>query len=104
MAIFTEINLEEKINDQFTINDSASLTQIEKQDEKSLKLEVENLIREMQEKGADIFGFGEYVRAKKPGYWNARIGSKDRWQSAFKELRVEVEVNSKIRRIGMKAK
>ncbi len=104
VAIFTEINLEEKINDQFTINDSASLTQIEKQDEKSLKLEVENLIREMQEKGADIFGFGEYVRAKKPGYWNARIGSKDRWQSAFKELRVEVEVNSKIRRIGMKAK
>jgi len=104
VAIFTEINLEEKINEQFTINDSASLVQIEEQNKRSLLRETEALIRQMQEKGSDIFGFGEYVRAKKPGYWNARIGSKNKWQRAFKELRVEVEVNSKIRRVGMKAK
>jgi len=104
VAIFTEVNLEEKINDQFTINDSASLVQIEEQNKRSLLRATEAMIRQMQEKGSDIFGFGEYVRAKKPGYWNARIGSKDKWQRVFKELRVEVEVDSKIRRIGMKAK
>ncbi|WP_372631281.1 Ger(x)C family spore germination protein [Cohnella sp.] len=104
VSIFTEVNLEEKINDQITIKDSASLIQIEEQNKKSLQKETKALILEMQEKGADIFGFGEYVRAKKPGYWNARIGSKSKWQRAFKELRIEVEVDSKIRRIGMKAK
>ncbi len=104
LSIFTEINLEEKLNEQFSVIDSTSLVQIEERNRNALRKETENLIREMQEKGIDIFGFGEYVRAKKPAYWNARIGTKEKWQSAFKDIRIEVEVNSKLRRIGMKAK
>ena len=103
VSIFTEINLEEKLNEQFSVVDSVALEQIEERNRKSLRDETENLIREMQAKGTDIFGFGEYIRAKKPAYWNARIGSKEKWQQAFKDVRIEVEVNSKLRRIGMKA-
>lgn len=58
----------------------------------------------MQEKGVDVFGFGEYLRAKNSSYWNGKIITKERWQEAFKNITVEVNVNSRIRRIGMKAK
>ncbi|XID90606.1 Ger(x)C family spore germination protein [Paenibacillaceae bacterium WGS1546] len=104
VSIFTEINLEEKINEQFNVKSSDALRDIETRNEQSLKKEVENLIWELQAKGSDIFGFGEYVRAKKSGYWNARIGTKEKWQLAFRDLDVEVRVESRIRRIGMKAK
>ncbi|MFC4598530.1 Ger(x)C family spore germination protein [Cohnella hongkongensis] len=104
VSVFTEINLEEKMSEGFTVSTSDFLKQIEERNRTSFKQTIEGLIRDMQEKGTDIFGFGEYVRAKKPGYWNAHIRTKSNWQQAFKELQVEVEVNTKIRRIGMKAK
>jgi spore germination protein KC len=62
------------------------------------------LVEEMQQKKTDIFGFGEYVRAKKPSYWNREIKTKERWQQMFQDINVEIKVDSKIRRVGMKAK
>jgi len=104
VSIFTEINLEEKINEQFSVNDSAALEDIEQRNKQALRTTCESLIEEMQQKGSDIFGFGEYARAKKPGYWNKNVGTKSQWQSMFKEARFEIKVDSRIRRIGMKAK
>jgi len=104
VSIFTEINLEEKLTEQFSVNDSAALEEIETINKQSLKKSCEALIQEMQEKGTDIFGFGEFARAKKSGYWNAQVGTNSKWQAVFKEIDIDVEVNSKIRRIGMKAK
>jgi spore germination protein KC len=104
VSIFTEINLEEKINEQFLVSNSRILREIEQVEKESLKKGAESLIKDMQKKGTDIFGFGEYVRAKKSHYWNQHIRSKDKWQEMFKDVEIEVKVNSKIRRIGMKAK
>jgi hypothetical protein len=61
------------------------------------------LIKKTQEKGSDIYGFGEYVRAKEPRYWNQEIRTKERWQEMFQDITVEFKVSTNVRRVGMKA-
>ncbi|MCQ6561124.1 Ger(x)C family spore germination protein [Paenibacillus mendelii] len=100
----TEINLEEKIKGQSLVVSEKIIKSIEEQNKKSLKKTYESLIKKTQQKGSDIFGFGEYLRAKKPRYWDREIGTKQRWQEAYKTIEVEVTVNTRIRRVGMKAK
>jgi spore germination protein KC len=104
VSIFTEINLEEKINEKFDVNNSQIIKEIELANKASTIKIAEGLIEEMKLKKSDIFGFGEYVRAKKPRYWNREIKTKERWQEMFQNINVEIKVNSKIRRVGMKAK
>jgi Ger(x)C family germination protein len=104
VSIFTELNLEEKVNEQFLVSNSRILRSIEQENMKSLEKAAESLIETMQEKDVDIFGFGEYIRAKKPSYWNSQVKTNAGWQKRFKEIDVDVNVNSRIRRIGMKAK
>lgn len=100
----TEINLEEKISERELDVNERILKDIEDQNKKSLKKTYEGLIQQTQRKGSDIFGFGEYLRAKKPRYWDQEIGSKERWQEAYKDAVIEVSVQTRIRRVGMKAK
>lgn len=104
VSIQNELNIEEKISQQFLIDNADILDQIERDDEEAaLKLH-EGLIKQTQEAGADIFGFGEYVRAKEPKYWNEHIKTKEAWQEMYKDVEVEVNVDIKIRRVGMEAK
>jgi spore germination protein KC len=103
LQIHVEGNLREKTDVNFPLNESM-LRDIERDIEKNAKQAIGDFIKKTQEKGADIFGFGEYVRAKKPGYWNREIGNKTRWQDMYKEATFEVAVDYKIRRIGMKAR
>jgi spore germination protein KC len=104
VSVFTEINLEEKINENFSVDHSDILKEIEQKNRESLVKTYEDLIKKTQEKGSDIFGFGEYVRAKEPKYWNTHIKTKDKWQSMYKDVTVDVKVTTRIRRIGMKAR
>lgn len=98
-----EANLEEKMSEHLAINDPSIIQQIErKQSETSVKF-YQNIIKQTQAKGSDIFGFGEQIRAKKPAYWSREIGTKEKWQEMYKETTFDVEVVVKIRRIGMKA-
>lgn len=60
------------------------------------------LISETQRKQSDIFGFGEYVRAKAPAYWNRQIKTLEAWHDMYKEITVEIEPSIRIRRVGMK--
>jgi spore germination protein KC len=64
----------------------------------------EGLIKKTQEAGSDIFGFGELIRAKHPGYWNRSIRTKEVWEEQYKKMAAEVTCEINIRRIGMKAK
>ncbi|MCR2807205.1 Ger(x)C family spore germination protein [Paenibacillus soyae] len=98
-----EANLEEKLSEHLAINDPSVIQQIErKQSETSVKF-YQNIIKQTQAKGSDIFGFGEQIRSKKPAYWSREIGTKEKWQEMYKETTFDVEVVVKIRRIGMKA-
>jgi len=64
----------------------------------------QELIKKTQRDGSDIFGFGEYLRAKQPAYWNSNIRTKEAWQEAYKSLTSEITCDVNIRRTGMKAK
>ncbi len=102
--VFTEISMEEKISEQFSVNSSEILTQIEETNRKALKKACENLIEKTQKAHSDIFGFGEYVRAKMPNYWNKKVITKEAWQEMYADVDIEFNINTRMRRIGMKAK
>ncbi|RIX49276.1 Ger(x)C family spore germination protein [Paenibacillus nanensis] len=98
-----EANLEEKMSEEFEINNPDIIARIERvQSDASVKF-YQNIIKKTQSKGSDIFGFGEHVRAKKPKYWNQYVKTKEAWQEKYKEVTFNIDVIVKIRRIGMKA-
>ncbi len=103
VSIMNELNIEEKVNEQFHIDNAEILKEIERVDERlALKLH-ERLIEKTQEKGSDIFGFGD-IRAQRPRYWNREIKTKERWQEVYKSIPIDIKLDVKIRRIGTKAK
>lgn len=104
VSIFNELNIEEKMNEQFLINNPDVIERIEKEDEKAATKFHESLIEQTQKVGSDIFGFGEYVRAKEPKFWNEHVKTKEKWQEMYKEISVDVTVEIRVRRVGMKAK
>jgi spore germination protein KC len=102
--IDVELNLEGKVSEDIQIDNPAVMQMIEnKQEEASVKF-YSDIIKKSQEKGSDYFGFGEYVRAKKPQYWNKRIKTAEAWSKMYKDCTFEVKVSMKVRRIGMKGK
>lgn len=103
IVISVELNLEGKMSDEVKINNPATLKAIEqKQEEVSVKF-YSDIIKKTQAKGSDIFGFGEYVRAKKPRFWNKHVKNVEGWRAMYKDCQFEVKVLMKVRRIGMKA-
>lgn len=105
VSIMLEINVEEKISDAVMVSGVEALKRVE-QDETKTALKVYNeTIKMTQAKGADIFGFGELIRAKKPSYWNSKIRTKERWQEMYKEKAAfDFHVTVRARRVGMRAK
>ncbi|GAX91946.1 Ger(x)C family spore germination protein [Effusibacillus lacus] len=104
VKVHLEGNLLEKSNERFAVDNPEMIVKIQEEIAKRAKRGFEDLIQKTQEQRADIFGFGEYVRAKQPRYWNEQIQTKSKWQEAYKEIPVDVYVKINIRRIGMKAK
>ncbi|MDQ8733606.1 Ger(x)C family spore germination protein [Paenibacillus sp. LHD-38] len=103
IKISVELNIEGKISEKVKINDPATLRAIEKkQEEISVKF-YSDIIKKTQAKGSDIFGFGEYVRAKKPHFWNTHVKTDEGWRNLYKECNFEIKALMKVRRIGMKA-
>jgi spore germination protein KC len=102
--IHYESEIDEKNNTKTDLSDSAMITAIEKKASKGVVKSVEKFIAMTQEEPTDIFGFGEYIRAKHPSFWNSKIESKENWREWYKDLVVDVKCTSNIRRVGMKAK
>lgn len=92
----------EKTNEKKSINDSKTISKMEQVASEETKDSLNRLIKKMQDEGTDIFGFGEYVRAKQPRYWNETVKTKEAWNSIFKDINVHVEMDTRIRRVGMK--
>lgn len=102
IKIYLEGNLREKLNEKVTLSHEV-IVKAQEQLAKDSKKAYEDLIRRTQEKGADIFGFGEHVRAKEWKYWNQHIRTKENWQEMYKNINVDVQVQIHLRRVGMKA-
>ncbi|UUZ94506.1 Ger(x)C family spore germination protein [Paenibacillus sp. P25] len=103
VKIYLEGNMLEKSNEQVRLSNDV-IKVAEQQLSKNALKGYQDLIKKTQEKGSDIFGFGEYIRAKEWRYWNKEIRTKQKWQEMYKELAVDVKVEIHIRRIGMKAR
>jgi spore germination protein KC len=102
VKIYIDGNLREKSTEQVPLSHEV-ITQIENDLEKDLKEAYQNLISRTQEKGSDIFGFGEYVRAKEWRYWNQQVKTGENWQNIYRDIPIDLTVQIHIRRIGMKA-
>lgn len=63
---------------------------------------VNKLIRDTQLKHSDILGIGEFVRAHQPAYWKQHVHDKPDWEYIYANIPVEVRLDMKIRRIGLK--
>lgn len=66
---------------------------------KAIKSECKKVVKMTQrEYGVDIVGFREYVEKYKPAVWNK---IKDNWEERFKEAQLNINVDTKIRRVGV---
>jgi spore germination protein KC len=101
IKLHNEGNLREKSNENAKLATKV-ITKIEDQLSEQADKAYIALIKKTQEKGSDIFGFGEYVRAKEPKYWNEHIKTKEKWRELYKDVDVKVESTFSVRRIGGK--
>lgn len=77
----------------------ASVAELERAAADKLAKLIEDSFKSVQEKKADILGFGEAVRLQYPKQWNAMAG---RWnEQIFPQTTVETEVHVTIERTGM---
>ncbi|WP_161411757.1 Ger(x)C family spore germination protein [Paenibacillus silvestris] len=98
-----EGDLTEKSNEKVLVTRN-NLIKLEEKIQKDAAEGFKDFIQQTQEDGSDIFGFGEYVRAMQPAYWNKEIKTKEEWEKQYKEMSVDVSMHVKIRRIGTKTK
>ncbi|KRF07254.1 hypothetical protein ASG89_17550 [Paenibacillus sp. Soil766] len=96
-----EGDLTEKSNEEVLIS-KENLKKLEEKIQGDANVGFRKLIQQTQKDGSDIFGFGEYVRATQPTYWNREVKPNERWEDQYKEMSVDVKVQVKIRRIGTK--
>ncbi|KRE72885.1 Ger(x)C family spore germination protein [Paenibacillus sp. Soil750] len=96
-----EGDLAEKSNENVLIT-KENLKELEQKIQKDANIGFGKFIAQTQKDGSDIFGFGEYVRATQPAYWNREIKTKEAWEEKYKDMSVDVSISVKIRRIGTK--
>jgi len=101
---FIEFNLEEKSNETFDVTSQAVLDDILAKATPAAEKHFAQNIAKTQKAGADVFGFGEIVRARKPAFWNKYVRTKENWQEMYKDVKVNLHLQGSIRRIGMKFK
>ncbi|MCR2823018.1 Ger(x)C family spore germination protein [Lederbergia panacisoli] len=100
-----ENEIVEKEHGKIPINNPEVIQKLEQSYNNDVKIAVEKLIKKMKKEKSDIFGFGEHIRAKHPKFWDQHVKTKEDWEEIFKnDLKVSVQVESQILRIGMKAK
>lgn len=97
-----DINLEGEIKGYYTgktLNSKDALSYIEKSFDKSLKEECDQVVKITQKEfEVDPIGMRDYVEKYHPKIWNEK---KDNWPETYKNSIVNVEVHTKIRRIGV---
>ncbi|WP_156288199.1 Ger(x)C family spore germination protein [Oceanobacillus salinisoli] len=97
-----EAEIREKTAKNVNLDDSKIIKEIEEKINQYLKDEYIKLIEQTQEAKSDIFGFGEYVRGEFPDYWDKHVHTSENWKEVYKDLDVDVGVDTKILRTGLK--
>ncbi|MNP37717.1 hypothetical protein D3C76_1311790 [compost metagenome] len=60
------------------------------------------MIKQTQLDHSDIFGMGELIRARHPGYWKQHIHGKKDWEELYSSVGVDVSLHMHLQRVGLK--
>ncbi|HZG85144.1 Ger(x)C family spore germination protein [Paenibacillus sp.] len=93
--------VKEKSSIKVDLEKPEDVAAIEQGAEEQFRKAFESVIRKTQAAEADIFGFGDQIRAFAPGYWDARIREAARWHQQYEQLSVSVHPTIRIIRMGM---
>lgn len=95
----TEEAVIEEIDVPLNVNDPKMIQTIEKKVSSKIKSQVLGAINDAKKQKSDIFGFGEMIHRKDPEFWKK---AQKNWDDRFGDLPVTVEVESYIRREGVR--
>lgn len=96
-----EGNIGEQMSEKVDLTKPDTFKELEKKQEAAIKDEINAALIKAKKWGVDIFKFGDAVRRKYPGEWKKL---EKRWDEVFQDIEVKVEVEAKLRRVGMKTK
>ena len=95
--ITTEGNIGD-VDCDIDLSDPETLKKLSAEGEQDIKHMVKKTISVTQDKyDSDIFGFGSLIHRKEPKYWKT---VEKNWPEQYKDLEVQINVKSKIRRKG----
>lgn len=96
LKVTLEANIVEMIGDTHIGNDPKILTEIGNKLADQIREDISAVIKKTQTWNTDIVGFGEYIRAFSPNEWK-RLN----WREFYPTVKIEVEPEVFIRRVGM---
>lgn len=97
-----DTNISEKDGENLNLQDPRVVDTLEQQINSAMERSSLALIRQTQQDHADIFGFGEDLRAKHSSYWKTVVRDKPGWEKIYPNLKVEIHSTSRVHRMGMK--
>ncbi|MBE3519384.1 MAG: Ger(x)C family spore germination C-terminal domain-containing protein [Firmicutes bacterium] len=80
------------------MKDPRAWHEMERQMAEAIRKEIMAAISKAKELNSDIFGFGAALNRRHPKEW---ASLKDRWDIEFPRIDVKLEVNAKLRRMGL---
>lgn len=88
-----------KLDTKDSLFDNKKLESIEKEINNIIKKQIEDTVSKLQyEYSVDLINVGDYISKYKPKLWKEL---EDNWDEKFKQIAIEINVDAKIRRIGM---
>lgn len=98
LRIDAEANLGEMQGTLDLIKYPQAWTEMERKMVEAIETEVMAAISKAKELNSDIFGFGAALNRRHPEEWDSL---KDRWDLEFPRIDVKLEINAKLRRMGL---
>lgn len=94
--VFEEGNIGEQTGTE-NLSKLPEVASLEKKKAEVIRNEIMAALKKAQDLDADVFGFGEAVHKRYPKEWKSLEGN---WDEIFKNIQVEVNIESKLRLIG----
>jgi spore germination protein KC len=102
VSMHIDTNVTESDDSSVDLQDPKVIQELVREINRNIAQGCLQLIQETQKNHADIFGFGENIRAKNPQYWQSKVKNKAGWEQIYPSLKVQIEVSSRVHRMGMK--
>lgn len=98
LIIKSEGSIAEYYNKNMSYKDGKKVNNIQQQLDKSMKKDIEKTLKLVQKKYAvDLLGISDELQKYHPGQWKKM---QKKWDSDFKKVKINVNVITKIRRVG----